>query len=271
MEKFIEFLTWQNFFTGAGFVFGIITLIAYLDQKSTNKKQSEILDFVKNENNKQAIIELEKTKINLESEINEKIPGLGKRAILEEQMEFYEKIVAENYNELKNIKLKLDNDSLNRENLSPTIKNYVLSDLYPKYYSNELKNKTRDRIIIFIALVVLFGTLLPFGFGAYLIIPFGFYLIYEVLKLSILNSDSNEIHNKIFKTVLFILRIALLIILFFSIYFLVSEFSQIKQEIKASHVIISIFAIIGIVIFTLSSSIINRVRKSISKELEGSI
>lgn len=271
MEKLVEFLTWQNFFTGTGFVFGIITLIAYLDQKSTNRKQSEILDFVKNENNKKLVVELEKTKANLENEIVEKIPGLGKRAILEEQMEFYKKVVADNYKELKEIEKQVGHESLNKINLSPTIKNYILSELYPKYHLTELKNQTRDRIILFIGTVVLSSIFAPLGIDIYLKILFGLYLIYEIIKLFILNSSSSDAQLEIYKNLLLILRITFLTSSTFCFFILQNQWSEILEEIDTFHIIILVLMIFSILIVLFSSKIINKFKNSITKELDGVI
>jgi hypothetical protein len=270
MEKLVELLTWQNFFTGAGFVFGIITLIAYFDQKSTNKKQSEILDFVKNENNKKAILELEKTKIKLENEINEKIPGLGRRAILEEQKEFYEKVLADNYKELNEIQKLLEFESSSKENLSSTIKNYILSELYPKYLSNELKHKSRDRVLIFIGLIVLSDALTPFEVGYYLKILFGIYLFYEIIKLLILKDNSKNSQDRIFKNTLFTLRITFLITSIFCVFILAREYEKMLKEIDDFHYIMLIYSIISLSILSLSSYLVKKLKQSILKDLKGS-
>ena len=271
MENLNEIFTWQNFFTGAGFIFGIITLIAYLDQRKTNKENNALLEFAKKESNKKLIEELESTKENLVHEVTNKIPGLGKVAILEEQANFYTKIINENYNELEKTKKLLESSGIIPSNeLSPDIRNYILNHLSPKYKKDKLIDNIRDKIIVIFALIIAMDAFLPFGTSFLIKFFLGILLIIEIVKYYVTQTDSvQEMESRYSNVKFFVIIVGLFAITLCTLY-LVNEWNFSWKNFKLDHFLFTVIGLAGLVLIICSTVLINSLKQKINSQIYGS-
>jgi len=87
----ISNLKWQDWAAAVGIIFGIITLLAYLDQRRANKKQNTLIEFVKRHVDKEVteetIRKLDAQREALQRQVREHIPALARSAVLREQAE----------------------------------------------------------------------------------------------------------------------------------------------------------------------------------------
>jgi len=267
-------ITWQDAVTGLSVVFGLITLIAYLDQRRSNKEQSRMLEFVNRHLDKDITIEqinqLKDKKSKISIEVNDKIPTLGRIAILEDQADFYNRGLITNYQELKiiNDKINLLKTQSSITEVDPEIKNYLLREISPKYKFQELKQKSRDRIISLLAIIIAVGAIFPLGLDFYIQFVFGFYLVFEVLKYLVLDSDKKSDKEKLFENAEWISQFVGFGILSIGFIMRYSRFDIETDAFINFKFFETAFIAIGIIIALASHQIVKIVRAKIEKQIK---
>jgi hypothetical protein len=257
--EFLSKLTWQDIVTGLSVVFGLVTLIAYLDQRKSNKAQSRMLEFVNRHLDKditaEEIEELKDKKTKIYIDVNDKLPVLGRITILQDQADFYTKGVVSNYIELKKINeqiFKLESD-FKITDIAPEIKDYILKEVSPKYRFEEWKSKMRDRLIILFALIVAMGAMSPLWIFTFFIqIPIGVYLIIDAFKYLMISLDEKEERAQIYFNGKILLYFAGIASIIFGLYLKFSNFNAIEDKLLGFNTIEIVFLIIGIMLIILT-------------------
>jgi len=268
MDKLTEILTWSNFFVGSSFMFGIVTLVAYLDQRRTNRENKALIAFARNEINKEEVKELLELKENLEDDINNKIPGLGRIAILAEQSEFYEKVINENFIALEETKRQMELTGVKSPNhLNPVIKNYILNLIMPRHKREVQLSKVRDKIIIYMGLIVATKAFVPFNWSYSLTFILGFYLTYEIIKYFVLKGESFNEKNKVYILCkIFLKSIGGMTFLLCS-YLLFELRADILIKFGKIHLIIMLISLFALLLFFFSKIITTKLRKIIDNDI----
>ena len=84
MLEWIQALKWQDWATAASFIFGLITLIAYIDQRRSAKQSQPVLEFARRHVSKditeESIRSLVAQQRAIQDQINQNLPRLVNRA-----------------------------------------------------------------------------------------------------------------------------------------------------------------------------------------------
>src|SRR5687767_6977247 len=101
ITDFIVGLRWQDWLTIGGFFFGLVTLLAYIEQRRSTKDASKIAQWAERNLDK-AISENEiknllVQKAAMQEEISQNIPALARMAVIREQAEHHRTATAEHF------------------------------------------------------------------------------------------------------------------------------------------------------------------------------
>lgn len=272
MEEFINNLKWQDVVTALSIVFGLITLIAYLDQRKSNKDQKKYLEFVNRQLDrditKEEVDDLKNKKSELRNDIEQKLPQIGRSAVLQDQAEFYQKGIYNNYQALQEVNSKLTElGDVNIEEVNPDLKDYILKEVSPKYRFEKLITRTRDRVLGLLALIIVIGTVLPFEIDYYIQLVLGVYMIGEILKYMVLNANSEEDRIKIYKNGIGLIILAGLGLIAFSAVIVIQDWEDYKEKFDLVLLVWGTIALIGMLLVIFANRMINGVRKRIEKEM----
>src|SRR4051794_32863338 len=157
-------LTWQDWTALAGFAFGIISIIAYIDQRRSAKGQADIIEFVKRNVDKdisdETIKQLQAQREAMERQVNEHVPALARAAVLKEQAEAHASAVSQHYLEWTRIQRELQ-ESPSGGNLDPAVEKIIIDRLVPKYERQVALDKARNRVTVLSVALALTGSIIP--------------------------------------------------------------------------------------------------------------
>ena len=268
LMEIIQTLPWTNILAGLGVLFGIITLLGYIDQKRSNRELKTVITYLQRELDRditeEEINKLKNKKDELESEVKEKIPKAGKIAILQDQSEYYQSVISDNFKSFEGIQTKLNqlgaNDPANE--LSPSMKNFILNEISPKYRLKNIKNKVVEKIFVLFALIFVAGTIMPTNYLIKVILSL--VLLFEVLKYYILNSSSEEEKEEKYKFSKLILLIPSAFVLAVIILMLLDPSQNINPTNK---ILLYLLIVVLVLILIFSKRIINSFRARIEKTI----
>lgn len=186
----LERLTWQDWAAACGVVFGIVTLLAFLDQRRSAKKM-EILATWAGLNLDKTMSEKEirgllSQKADMEDQVRHKIPALARRAVLHEQRKLHEKAVAEHFTawQLTSHELGLKDAA---SSISPELQKVIVEDIVPPFLRHERRDRFRTRVTVLSVILAVFATLLPSPLGGIFALLMSVPLIYAAARLYALN------------------------------------------------------------------------------------
>jgi len=157
-------LTWQDGATAGGVLFGVVTLMAYLDQRRAAKGQAAIIEFVKRHVDKdiseETLKQLQSQREGIEKQIKEHLPALARSAVLKEQSAAHAAAVSQHYKEWKRIQDELAS-SPTQGVIDSTIESIITDRLLPEFEKKEKVEKLRNNITAISVCLALSSTLIP--------------------------------------------------------------------------------------------------------------
>ena len=272
MEDFFTEIKWQDIVTMLSIVFGLISLVAYLDQRKSNKMQSQYLEFVSRQLDrditKEEVDHLINKKSELTSEIEEKLPQIGRSVVLQDQAEFYQRGIHQNYQALQEINAKLaEEGTTNIKDLNPALKDFILKEVSPQFKLEKLITQTRDRVLALLALIIAIGVILPFGIDYYVQLVLGIFLSEAILKYMVLNANDEKEKEKIYKNAAGLISLSGLGILLFAAVQLLPYWETETDKISLAVFIWGSTALLGLVLLLFGKQIVQRLRKRIEQEI----
>ncbi|MCI5157786.1 MAG: hypothetical protein D3906_04970 [Candidatus Electrothrix sp. AUS1_2] len=242
LTSFVASLTWQDWATAVGILFGIVTLLAYLDQKRAAKKQKSLMDFVNRHLDKdiseETIQQLKAQQVEMQEQVRLHIPALARAAVLKEQANSHAQAITYHYKEWKKVNSELES-SPSQGAIDPDIESIIIDRISPRYEKQWELDTLRNRITAFSVAIALSSTFLFYPInllvGVPLAIPLGKGLI-DFIKLQGASVESVKYvkYGLMFAYVAVVLWIG-----FFAGYFALYESDQID-------------GIIGMVVFPIS-------------------
>src|SRR5262245_12128298 len=135
IAEFITRMTWQDWATALGVVFGLIGFIAYWEQRRASRQQETLVEFarrhVNREISEETLKKLTEQRLALEYQITQRIPQLARLAVLREQAERHAKAAAEHFVEWQQITSELGEQTA-VPGLDPALERTLVDRLVPR-------------------------------------------------------------------------------------------------------------------------------------------
>jgi hypothetical protein len=185
--------TWQDWVTIVSLVFGVVSLIAYLDQRRSAREMTILakwagLNLDKSMSEAQ-VRELLTQKAVMEEQITRKVPALARRAVLQEQSKLHEQAIAEHFATWQTIANELESKA-SLSVLEPQLQQALLDRIVPRYMRRERRDRLRTRVTVLSVVLAVFAASLPSPlgsiFGGIMALP----LLYAAARLYALNEDA---------------------------------------------------------------------------------
>jgi len=182
---FLRSLTWQDLAAAAGVVFGIISTIAYLDQRRSSRGQDTLAEFARRNIDKdiseEDLKQLAAQRAAMNREVNENIPALARQAVLKEQLELHARAIAQHFNTWNEIAVELDQHQ-NSSAIDPTLRATILDRILPSYENERKIERLRNRITALSVALGLSGTLLPYPLSSLVAFALALPLVLSLLR-----------------------------------------------------------------------------------------
>jgi hypothetical protein len=166
-SKFVLFfqeLTWQDWAAALGVLFGILSLIAYIEQRRATKSQNVFVEFAKRNVDKQVteeqLKELANQKLNMERQVAQAIPALARSAVLREQLAVHARALADHYQHWVAINEEL-RPANQQADLDPAIRAAIEDKLIPSHEASQRRDDLKTRLTILGVASGLAATALP--------------------------------------------------------------------------------------------------------------
>jgi hypothetical protein len=191
--------TWQDWVAIISFTFGIVSLIAYYDQRRSTRRTASLIKWAELNLDKsiseEQIKSLLAQKEVMEEQITRKIPDLARNAVLQEEAKFHEKAVAEHFAALQAINRELQSESVD-SSLDPQLQQAIIDLILPRYMRLDRRDRLRTRVTVLSVALAASSAIMPFplntAFGVLMALP----LIYAGARLYALNVEEP---NRAFK------------------------------------------------------------------------
>lgn len=187
-------LKWQDWLTIGGFLFGIVTLIAYIEQRRSTKGTAKLIKWAELNVDKtvseEEIKKLLAQKSAMESQITQNIPALARVAVLKEQAELHRTAIAEHFSAWQKLISELGS-AAPIPGLDPQIQTAILDRIVPRFEREQEINRLRTRITVLSVGVAAASTVLPFGLGGILAIILTPALASAALRLYALSEEAS--------------------------------------------------------------------------------
>lgn len=188
-------IKWQDWATVVGVLLGVVSLIAYFDQRRASKAQANLLEFarrhVAKDISEEKLQALQQQEQSLREKIEREIPLLARRAVLKDQAEANAKATASHFLEWKRLSEELGL-AATASDLPPEIQQAILDRIVPQYQKREEIEAVRNRITVFSVGLALTGSLLPYPIDKVLPLFFAFPLGVSVYQLWRLTTTREE-------------------------------------------------------------------------------
>jgi hypothetical protein len=162
---FFQRLTWQDWATALGVLFGILSLIAYIEQRRATKNQNVFVEFAKRNVDKQVteeqLRELATQKLSMERQVAQAIPALARSAVLGEQLAVHARALAEHYQRWVTISEELKSTNQQQADIDPAIRAAIEDKLIPSHEAAQRRDDLKTRLTILGVASGLAATALP--------------------------------------------------------------------------------------------------------------
>lgn len=200
MISFLVGLEWKDWLTIGGFIFGIVTLVAYIEQRRSAKGTAALTKWAELNLDKtiseQAIKELLAQKSAMEEQISKNIPELARVAVVKEQAELHRQAIAQHFSAWQELTAELGS-SAPVPGLDPQIQNAILDQIIPRFQKEQEINKLRSRITVLSVGVAAASAVLPFGLGSMLAVVFAPALVSAAIRLHALTEDPADLFKSL--------------------------------------------------------------------------
>lgn len=167
MFEFLRALTqlgWKDWATIVGVLFGVVSMIAYFDQRRSAKQNADISEFLRRHVSKdiseETIERLNAQRRAMEDQVNNNIPKLARRAVLREQEKVHADAVAKHFTEWQKLQEELKSDAADG-GVDPAIEKIIVDRLLPQYERATQVDQLRTRTTILSVAVAIAGVALP--------------------------------------------------------------------------------------------------------------
>jgi len=185
-------ITWRDCLAIASFIFGIVTLIAYLDQRRSGQRTTILAKWAELNLDKsiseEQIRNLLVQKALMEEEITRTIPALARTAVLEEQAKLHEKALCEHFAAWRVITLELESKKL-QSGLDPQLQEAIVDRIFPMHMRHERRDRFRTRVTVLTVGLAASATVLPHPINSVCAIAMVLPLSYAGARLYALNED----------------------------------------------------------------------------------
>lgn len=241
---FFKGTQWQDWATAIGIIFGVVTLIAYLDQRRSNKHQNKLIEFVSRHLDKdiseETIENLKKQQKEMQRQVQENLPALARAAVLKEQAELHASALAYHYNEWSKINTELEN-SPTQGKLDREIENIITDRISPKYEQKWALDEVRNRITILSATMALTSTFLFYPLNLFVAIPLALPLTKGVLEFFKLQGISQITAKRINTSYLIIYLSSITLLASCGLFFLLSDNIDTEGKVIGGFMLIAAF------------------------------
>jgi hypothetical protein len=197
---FVANLQWRDWLTIGGFLFGIVTLIAYIEQRRSTKDAAKLIKWAELNLDKtiseEEIKKLLAQKSAMEDQIAQNIPALARIAVLKEQAELHRTAIAEHFSAWEKLTSELGS-AVPIPGLEPQIQTAILDRIVPRFEREQEVNRLRTRITVLSVGVAAASTVLPFGLGSVLGVILAPALISAALRLYALSEESTGAYKSL--------------------------------------------------------------------------
>jgi hypothetical protein len=175
--------------------FGVVGVIAYLEQRRTAKGQETIIEFVKRnvakDISEEAIKALERQRSTMQTQVTENIPALARAAVLKEQAVVHAAALSRHFLEWKRIQDELGTSPTGGQ-LDPVIEATIVDRLVPRYEQEAALGAARNRITAFSVALALAGNLFPWPMNVIVIGFFSIPLVTSLVEFFRLSSEPDR-------------------------------------------------------------------------------
>jgi len=203
VTNFLTALKWQDWVALAGFLFGLISLIAYLDQRRSAKRTAKISEWAERNLDKsvseEQIKQLLGQKAAMEEQITRNVPALARTAVLQEQAELHAKAIADHFASWKSLTEELGSRSP-VPGLDPGLQQVILDRIVPRFQRQEQQERLRTRVTVLSVGLAISSAILPFPLSSALPILLGIPLLSAAVRLLALNIEDEERAFKAIRT-----------------------------------------------------------------------
>jgi len=252
MSRVIQFfnnLTWQDMTALVGVIFGLISTIAYWEQRRSAKAQEAIAEFARRNVDKKVSIEeiqkLDEQKALMKRQVLEEIPRLARVSVLKEQAEIHSHAISEHYKQWQVVTQELG-ESFSVGKIDQSIESVILDRLLPHYEFDRKQQILRDRITVLSVAMVISGRVFPDPLDVMLQITLGLFLAITILRLIGGRARSNR-EIEFIKTILLSLYIGVFILIggFGILLFSVGSVTDLGKILRPIMIIISLSGLMG--------------------------
>ena len=166
LVHFFQDLTWQDWAAALGVLFGILSLIAYIEQRRATKSQNVFVEFAKRNVDKQIteeqLKELANQKLSMERQVAQAIPALARSAVLREQLAVHARALADHYQHWVNISEELKSTNQQQADIDPGIRAAIEDKLIPSHEASQRRDDLKTRLTILGIASGLAATAFPF-------------------------------------------------------------------------------------------------------------
>ena len=239
-------LQWRDWATIVGVLFGIVSLVAYYDQRRSARNMAILtkwagLNLDKSISEEQ-IQELLKQKAAMEEQITRKIPGLARNAVLKEEAQLHEKALAEHFVAWQCIQRELQTES-ERSGLDPQLHQAILDLILPRYARLDRRDRLRTRVTVLSIALAASSAALPFpvntALGLIVTIP----LLYAGARLFALNTEDPARAFKVLRVYFHLVYMGMALIIA-----IVGLFLKLYATGGASRYFPTVFIIVGVLL-----------------------
>ncbi|MCK8520086.1 hypothetical protein M0D21_00790 [Aquimarina sp. D1M17] len=185
-------------------VVGLIVGLVNYSRRIKSKYKQEIYEkYIGIQIDKENIDELIKKKLDLEQQVHQNIPKLGKSIVLNEEIKYHQDKLYESYHRIQDLSTKLGELEVYEliQVNNPEIINYIKEKLYPEYSKKRISEESMAKILSFLAIIITIQIIVPIEFELLFLIPFGFFLTLETLFYLFLQSNGGYEIETLFKNV----------------------------------------------------------------------
>ncbi len=185
-------------------VVGLIVGLVNYSRRIKSKYKQEIYEkYIGIQIDKENIDELVKKKLDLEQQVHQNIPKLGRSIVLNEEIKYHQDKLYENYHRIQDLSTKLGELEVYEliQVNNPEIINYIKEKLYPEYSKKRISEESMAKILSFLAIIITIQIIVPIEFELLFLIPFGFFLTLETLFYLFLQSNGGYEIEILFKNV----------------------------------------------------------------------
>ncbi|MFD3317814.1 hypothetical protein ACE414_09265 [Alteromonas macleodii] len=159
-------LKWQDIVAILGLIAGVVTVIAYVDQRRKAASEQKLIDFVERhlerDISKEEILDLQTQKKKMEEEVSVLVPQLARQAALRQQEHMLQTSLLSYYVEWKKTKEELDSLKIDIS-LDEKLEKAVLDRMVPEYERKEKEQSYKDRLTILSMGIVFSRYILPYA------------------------------------------------------------------------------------------------------------